>query len=180
MMVVEPVCQALIEYWYSIRGSDTVPSRSDVRPADIRQLLPNVMMLEYRPGGELIFRLVGSAIVDKLGKNFTGMNQLDLFPKAQRAFARQRYVNLLEQPCGLHVHRDMRSRFGAEFVADVVYLPLRDRSGLVSQLIAVAAVAGGGVCERHESASLTPREAFEYLDLGSGVPGRVPQQAVSG
>ena len=180
MMAIEPACQALIKYWHSIRGADAVPSRSDVRPGDLRKLLPSIMMLEYKPTGELIFRLVGSAIVDKLGTDFTGMNQFDLFPKGHRKPARERYLNVLNQPCGVHVHREMRSRYGAGFTADIVYLPLRDRSDAVSQLIGIAAVAGGRDCKRDESASLTPQESFEYLDLGNGVPCSLTQQAANG
>jgi hypothetical protein len=48
-----------------------MPARSDIDPADIPALLPNISMV-HKVDGTFRFRLVGSAIVQQFGRDLTG------------------------------------------------------------------------------------------------------------
>jgi len=50
-----------------------MPSRADIDPAEMRQWLPRIMLVDVGPdAGQFTYRLVGTQIVDLLGLNPTG------------------------------------------------------------------------------------------------------------
>ncbi len=162
--------QSLFNYWCTLGGQDLVPSRSDFRPAAVLPLLPNLMILEFRTDGSLVYRLVGTACVEKLGIDMTGSNLFDYVAPHQRHKAEMLTNKLRALPCGLIVHEKMRSKHKTPFVVELIYLPLRDRDGAVSQLIASATVL-----ERGEKGTANGDERMiaisaTYIDIGAGVP----------
>jgi hypothetical protein len=69
----DPIVAAIFGYWEGKRGGRRMPSRADIDPAELRRLLPNVMLYEVvAPGRLYTIRLVGGAIVDFYGVNSTG------------------------------------------------------------------------------------------------------------
>jgi hypothetical protein len=65
--------QALYAYWQRKRGARLLPGRADIDPAGFRKQLPHVMLHNVEGlGGAYTIRLVGGAIVQFVGKNFTG------------------------------------------------------------------------------------------------------------
>jgi hypothetical protein len=167
--------QSLFEYWRSIRGQEAVPCRSDVRPVAILPLLPNLMILEYRADGTLVFRLSGTACVEALGIDLTGMNLFDLISPHQRVEAGRRVNIVRNHPCGLLVQEKLRSRYNTPFVVEIIYLPLRDRTGQITQLLGSANVIDQGA-----KGSLTDAPAHmtaisaQFLDIGAGLPQAFP------
>jgi hypothetical protein len=68
-----PNLQLLFEYWNAKRGSRAAPSRADIRPAEIKPLLADVMIWNVGEGaGSYTIRLVGENIVRFVGRNNTG------------------------------------------------------------------------------------------------------------
>ena len=65
-----PSLQALYNYWFAKRGSRLMPARADISPAEIKPLLPDVMIWSATP--PYIVRLVGDNIVRFVGLNNTG------------------------------------------------------------------------------------------------------------
>ena len=61
------------EYWRLKRGDRTLPSKSDLDPADIKDILPYVIIADVfdRPL-RVRYRLVGTEIVKLRGREFTG------------------------------------------------------------------------------------------------------------
>ena len=168
---VAPTAQRLFKYWCSLREQDIVPNRSDLRPAAMLPLLPNLMILEYRTPGTLIYRLAGTASAEKLGIDFTGSNLLDHVAPRQRREAEFRLNVLRTQPCGLIAHEVLRSKHQTPFVAEVIFLPLRDRHGEITQLIGSASTieqGDKGVMAGTEEAMITI--TTDFLDIGAGVP----------
>ena len=65
--------KALYEYWLARRGSRPMPARADMDPADIKPLLPYVILTDVHHDPLRIFlRLVGTAVVEAAGRNLTG------------------------------------------------------------------------------------------------------------
>jgi hypothetical protein len=86
----------LNEYWLA-KAKGRVPSRSDIDPVDVRELLPNLMMIDMF-GDPLRFRyrLVGTRVVQYTGFDFTG-RRLDEMVFQGRDFIKQCYRRILEQ-----------------------------------------------------------------------------------
>lgn len=168
---VASTTRCLFEYWCSLREQDIVPNRSDLRPAAMLPLLPNLMILEYRTPGTLIYRLAGTASAEKLGIDFTGSNLLDHIAPRQRREAEFRMNVLRTQPCGLIAHEALRSRHQTPFVAEVIFLPLRDRHGEITQLIGSSCTieqGDKGAMAGTEEAMITV--AADFLDIGASMP----------
>jgi hypothetical protein len=66
-------CAALLKYWNNLRGPRLFPARSEVDPAQMKDLLPHLMLvgIEYEPFRAL-YRLVGTEIVRFAKFDFTG------------------------------------------------------------------------------------------------------------
>ena len=68
-----PNLRLLFQYWTARRGARALPSRADIRPAEIKSLLADVML--WNVGDDLrphTIRLVGENIVNFVGRNNTG------------------------------------------------------------------------------------------------------------
>lgn len=62
-----------LEYWIKIRGDRPMPSRADLDPIDIRQILPNVVLLDVTHDPlDFRYRLIGTKIVSQLNDDHTG------------------------------------------------------------------------------------------------------------
>lgn len=65
--------QALYQYWSDKRQSRPMPSRADIDPADIKDLLPYLLLTDvHHDPLRVHFRLVGTAVVDAAGRDMTG------------------------------------------------------------------------------------------------------------
>jgi hypothetical protein len=65
--------RTLHDYWLRKRGDRLMPSRADIDPAEFRKLLPYVVLYNVEGlGGPYTFRLIGGAVVQFVGRNFTG------------------------------------------------------------------------------------------------------------
>ncbi|MEQ1890080.1 MAG: PAS domain-containing protein [Alphaproteobacteria bacterium] len=166
---IEPVARSLFEYWSRVRGGKIVPGRSDIRPADILPLLPYLIILEYHPDGTLIHRLVGTACVERLGADYTGVNLFDQVAAHNLRHAAQNFNVLRCNPCGMIVHKKIQPEKRTPFVAQILYLPLRDRSGEISQLIGSVSALGmrDGAAG---SADINHPAPAQFLDIGAGLP----------
>jgi hypothetical protein len=73
-----PDLQTLFQYWSAKRGTRAMPARADINPADIKPLLPDVMI--WSAVEPFPIRLVGDHIVRFVGGNNTGKPATDGMP----------------------------------------------------------------------------------------------------
>jgi hypothetical protein len=77
--VAEPQLRELYLYWDGKRGGRPYPARGDVDPAEIKKLLPFVMLVDVlAEGRHFRFRLIGTDVA--LGVNPTGKLQHEALP----------------------------------------------------------------------------------------------------
>jgi hypothetical protein len=69
-------------YWRSKRQDRTdVPSRDDIRPEEIKPLLPFVWIMDYEPRMRSFrYRLIGTAVVEGVGSDYTGRTLAECHP----------------------------------------------------------------------------------------------------
>lgn len=78
----------LVEYWHRIHPSDRLPGRQHLDPADIPALLPHVWLTDvFRDPWRFRMRLVGTAVVNYVGRDGTGHWVTDLFPEFEESDA---------------------------------------------------------------------------------------------
>lgn len=65
--------RAGIDYWRSLKGARRFPARDELKPRDMRGLLPNLILVKVLGGGaDYEYRIVGEALVRGFNENFTG------------------------------------------------------------------------------------------------------------
>jgi hypothetical protein len=113
----------LVAYWTSCRRDRPVPLRADIEPADIRDLLPNIVMVEIEDPFRVRYRLVGTKVVDFNRLDFTGRYLDELRWDASGRYTRA--YRLLAEVCqplyGIDAWPLARSMSGR---SEVVILPL--------------------------------------------------------
>lgn len=73
-----PDLKALVEYWTSKRDARLMPLRGDIKPSEIKPLLPDIMI--WSAVEPFHIRLVGDHIVSFVGTNNTGKSATDGMP----------------------------------------------------------------------------------------------------
>lgn len=78
--VDDAVLRSVLQYWSELpRAGRNPPARSGLRPDAIPSLLPNLMLIETDDDGDLFYRLIGTAIVEKMGGDRTGKRMRDVY-----------------------------------------------------------------------------------------------------
>lgn len=67
---------ALHAYWRAKAGDRDMPSRAEIDPAELKPLLPHIVLLDVLGVGDYRIRLMGEAIVRFVGGNFTGKDSV--------------------------------------------------------------------------------------------------------
>lgn len=68
----DPDLGALHDYWGSLRGGRTLPSRADFDPAKVPRLLQHMVLFNVEGTGRYTVRLVGDAVQSFVGRNTVG------------------------------------------------------------------------------------------------------------
>lgn len=128
--------RTLNAYWQA-KAKGRVPSRSDIDPVDVRELLPNLMMIDML--GEptrFRYRLVGTRVVQYTGFDFTG-RCLDEMVFQGRDFIEQCYRRMLaeKRPIFGHYAWLVRSRHFGQ--CEFGLFPLSDDGVTVNRGISI-------------------------------------------
>lgn len=69
----------MLSYWQKKNRGNGCPSRADIDPADFKEYLPNVMLIDVRHEPlDFKYRLIGTGIVDRSTRDYTGTRVMDL------------------------------------------------------------------------------------------------------
>lgn len=132
----EPLLGALLDYWERKRGSRAMPRRADIDPLDMpARLLPHVQLIER---GGLRFRLVGTAVVDALGKDPTGRSLEDAFAGPERDFLERFFGAVLRAKRPVVGRSWLRKARGPDLGAAWLATPLSE-DGRDANMLLVAA-----------------------------------------
>jgi hypothetical protein len=70
-----PRLRAAFDYWSGKRHGRPMPSRRDLDPCDIPQLLPHIVLVDvqHEPTLDFRYRLIGSAVLDRMAEDLNGL-----------------------------------------------------------------------------------------------------------
>jgi hypothetical protein len=134
-----PTCAFLRDYWERKRGSRAMPSRADISPAQLKEHLGWVMIVEVLPGArDFRYRLIGTLVTQYFSGDSTGKTVMEAFAPNGEAVAKA--VNAIFRRCA----RDkvvMRTTGNANWLSEgmeefeAIYLPLSDDGETVTHIL---------------------------------------------
>ena len=125
----------LFDYWTEKRGARAAPSRTDIEPADIRTLLPNVFICDLADDNQLNFRLAGTALCALHGRELKGTAFASLWLADGVRNAGRTGASVATGATPAVMSLDCLSRGGRVAQAEMLLLPVTGPSGLNDRLI---------------------------------------------
>lgn len=131
----DPVLGEALAYWNRQRGERLMPRRRDIDPTALRRILPHVQITEVIDGGSRFrYRLVGTAIVEAFGAEFTGKYVDELVSGERDNFVHGCYRTV----CRARQPAFVRSRYittkNVDLTANRVLMPLSENGDDVHQI----------------------------------------------
>lgn len=168
-----PELQTFLDCWKTACHEGAVPERGAIRPdAFPRQSLGYMTYQEYEAPGKLIWKIAGTALVDKIGVELAGHNALDMVPSDGRDYDISTIEMALARPCGLIYVLAFRSEYGEPIFYRLLQLPVRGDDGTINRFV--------GMAELYTPPENTPAINMEnhavrrcdggFIDTGFGVP----------
>ncbi len=139
-----PKIRALFDYWQSIHPESGLPGRQHLDPLDIPSLLPSIWMIDVtRDPLRFRFRLVGTEIVNFVGRDVTGLWLDEFFEgyEDNESFHTHRNCALTGVP-GYRKGSVLFSPRQAELEAERLYLPLAQDGKEVDILLVMTLYVG--------------------------------------
>jgi hypothetical protein len=138
-----PDLRAMFDYWRSKRAGRKMPARADLDPAELKLLLPNVILVDvlYGVTGEtdFVYRLLGTHEVDVRGENPTGKRVADAFhgPSLENVLGCYQSVVDRREP---YLDDEYFLRDGDHFADEAnIFLPLSNDGERVNMILVYSA-----------------------------------------
>jgi len=165
-----------------LRGARHVPRRSDFHPGRAKQLISDLILVEA-PNTRSTFlriRVTGGHFDELVGCDLTGCDPMDFLPDAYRAGGIESTRLVLEFPCGLWQVSPAHLVRGYAVNLEITMLPLAPDSDGPGFLLCHVRSFGDPMRATLPTANglgLDTALAFEFLDVGAGVPVWIAQAA---
>ncbi len=134
-----PRFRDLKAYWDAKRGTRAMPRRADIDPLELRKHLGSLVLIEVLPGmTDFRMRLIGSTIVETLGRDSTGKLLSELKPADVNwwRFCDDLYRTVATRAVVARARGNLRM-VGRDFRSfDSVLLPLDAGDGTVGMILA--------------------------------------------
>lgn len=123
----------LLAAWRGQRRGGPVPAHADLRPDDLRFMLPDLCLIGVQTDGSYHFRLVGTGIAERLRHDPTGKG-LDSLPRPTAATLTELFDRTAERawPMAASGRLDLGA---TDRVLDALCLPYADAGGAIAVLL---------------------------------------------
>ncbi len=135
--------RAIFDYWRTKRAGRKMPARSDLDPAELKTLLPSMILVDvlYDEAGapDFVYRLTGTHEVDVRGENPTGKRVAEAFfgPSLENVLGCYRSVVDRREP---YLDDDYFARDGDHFADEAnIFLPLSSDGERVTMILVYTA-----------------------------------------
>lgn len=148
----------LRDYWDSKRLGRAVPVRADIDPAEIKPLLPYLLIADlFTDPLRVRFRLAGTQVCEAFGFNIAGRWLEDLDLSADAEFWLGQYQRLIAVPAPIY-GRTTGTRAGVEmFRSDWAMFPLSSDGQRVDQCLEIEDWSKGSPIARFDDTSINWR-----------------------
>jgi hypothetical protein len=163
---IDPVLGAALVYWKG-KGGRSMPARRDIDPTEMRRLLPHVQLIEP-VADRFRFRLVGTALAEAFGRDYTGRFVDELFDRARAGLICEVYRAVLERRQPMFLRNRYFTAKDTDLIANRVYLPLSEDDSAVNMIFGAVTFEFGAlpVAGAWGSATLVPADqVVETVDV---------------
>jgi hypothetical protein len=77
--ITQPILRPVLQYWEQKRGGRKLPGRGDIDPEELKPYLRHLFLIEVLGGGTFRYRLVGTEITERYGRNSTGKTVREIY-----------------------------------------------------------------------------------------------------
>ncbi len=174
---LSPIRQAEA-YWTALRDGADIPSRSQIDPRGLEQVLEYAFILERIAPGIARFRLAGQHLFELTGMEVRGMPLTSLFTPAARDQVSATLEHVFDRPAVAELSlAGERQSMRGECEARMIMLPLKSDMGDCSRILGVF-VADGDFGRQPRRFDVTGTQLRDVLP-GSRIQ-NPPKEAVQG
>lgn len=138
-----PMVRQLHDYWQSKRRGRDIPDRTDIDPAEIKPLLPNILIADASdPPFRVRYRLIGSRIAAASGMDLTGRYLDELIAADEEGHWLEFYEEAWRRRIPVYGEVTVPTLHGDEFRYEFGIFPLSRGSDDVGQFIAIEDYGG--------------------------------------
>ena len=141
--VADPVLNRVETYWDGLRAGRNAPSRAEVSPQGLTEVLSNCFILERIAPGLARFRVFGRHVSELMGADLRGMPISALFFAEDREILEETLTQVFDRPATARLAVESPGGAGRERLScKMTLLPLRDDLGNMSRLLGALTVEG--------------------------------------
>lgn len=166
-------CGEFFNHWNSLRDEGEIVLQQSVFLDNPHpRFAPHLHIAEFR-NGRLIFRLIGTKLVERWGRDKTGEVVAEGQPAEMQKSLYRNSWSSIAQPCGFRMTMKFAAVTGAQFSIEAVVLPLHVESGKPHRLVSYSEVV-----EKLSYGDLSQQylgiPEVEWIDIGASVPNQSP------
>lgn len=127
----------VLAYWMAKRGGRSMPRKRDIDPIEMpAKILPNLQVIEVIDGGARFrYRLVGTALVEAYGMDFSGRIADELFPDDRLNFVQGIYRRVTAARTPIFSRNKYHTPRNVDLFSMRVYMPLSDDDASVNHIL---------------------------------------------
>lgn len=122
-------------YWDELRGHREVPARGQIEPSHIRNILPDLFILEKTPRGDIRFRLAGTRICALFARELRGSTFDALWLADQTGRLDRVAEDVMTQKTPVVLSASSLAGTADRLPTEIILLPLRSPDGVVDRII---------------------------------------------
>jgi hypothetical protein len=124
----DPILGSVLAYWDRKRGARSMPSKRDMDPTEIPpELLPNLQIIDVIDGGTRFrYRLVGTALVQAFGEDYTGKHTDEIFLDERLRFIQEVHGAVCKSKLPLFACNQYQTIRNIDLLANRIFMPLSD------------------------------------------------------
>jgi hypothetical protein len=145
----DPLLGIALSYWIDKRDDRLMPSRRDIDPVELpAKVLPNLQIIEVIGGGARFrYRLIGTALVEAYGMDFSGRIADELFPDDRLNFVQGIYRTVCTTKVPLFSRNKYHTPKDIDLFSSRIYMPLSDDGANVHHILGVMRFEYGAMLE---------------------------------
>ncbi len=141
--VTDPILMQVEAYWDGLRNGRAVPSRAEVDPRGLSDILPHCFILERVGGGFARFRVYGRHVADLMDAELRELPISAVFAASDRDTVTDVMAQVFDRPAAARlVVESAPGILRKPIVSYISLLPLRDDLGAVSRVLGCVSVQG--------------------------------------
>lgn len=163
---------AVQDYWQNVRQGAAIPLSTDFDLLALTNWLPDLTLLDVFDLNNVVWRFVGTNIVDRMGVDPSGQNVFQNQSQNMLNRTARAYQAMADKPCGAVAHYTNHYSSGREGNMRSLFLPMKTPSAECTRLVVMTAQEETGTYVEPIERTLTATQilSIDWIDLGFGIP----------